>query len=175
MKRRLLSKKISMAVLAAAVLTALVLAALPRSWSVERSLTIAAPEAKIAPLIVDLRRWQEWSPWNKSSAPLARFTYEGPQQGVGARWLWLGPEIGRGSLEITAEIPGYISLAQAIDGDTVNASATFSFQKQGDSTLVTWRDSGELPLFGGVFAGEVERTLGKKMETGLQRLKASVE
>lgn len=175
MKRGLLSKKIAMVVLVGALLSALVLAALPRTWSVERSITIAAPEEKIAPLIVDLRRWQDWSPWNKANAPLARFTYEGPTQGVGARWRWLGPVMGRGALEVTSAIPGFISLDQALDGDQVNAHATFSFQKQGENTVVTWRDSGELPFFSGVFVGTVEATMEKQMQSGLEKLKASVE
>lgn len=175
MKPRVLSKKIAMAVLAATVMIAGVLGAIPRAWAVERSITINAPEAKIAPLVVDLRRWQDWSAWNKAADPLARFSYEGPQQGVGARATWLGPVMGRGSIEVTSVIPGYVSLAQAVDGTQVNAHATFSFRAQGGATVVTWRDSGELPFFGGAFVGTVERTMAIKMDAGLQKMKTTAE
>ncbi len=175
MKPPSLSKKIAIAVLAMSLVSAAVLAALPRTWSVERSIVIDAPEAKIVPHIVDLHRWQDWSPWNKSHYPLARFSFEGPQQGVGAKWSWLGPVMGRGSLEVTSVIPGYVSLSEALDGERVNAHATFTFQPRGGSTLVTWRDSGELPAFGGVFVGSLEATLGRHFDAGLKQLKATVE
>ena len=175
MKPPSLSKKIAIAVLAISLVSALVLAALPRTWSVERSITINAPEAKIVPYIVDLHRWQDWSPWTKSHDPLARFSFEGPPQGVGAKWLWLGPVMGRGHLEVTSAIPGYVSLSEALDGERVNANATFTFQNQGGSTVVTWRDSGELPAFGGVFVDSVETTLGNHFDAGLKKLKTIVE
>ena len=175
MKPPSLSKKIAIAVLAICVLSAVVLAALPRSWSVERSIVINAPEAKIVPYVVDLHRWQDWSPWTKSHDPLARFSFEGPQQGVGAKWSWLGPVMGRGQLEVTSAIPGYVTLSEALDGERVNANATFTFRAQGNSTVVTWRDSGELPAFGGVFVGSVERSLAKSFDAGLVKLKTTVE
>ena len=149
---------------------------LPRSWRVERSVLIAAPPERIAPLLVNLRRWQEWSPWTRALDPQVRHTYWGPESGAGAGWSWLGPAMGRGKLTITWADPHRgLRLDEAIESDQVNAHAELSFLPDGAGTRVRWVDEGELPLLGGWFRGRVEATLGRHFEAGLGRLKALAE
>ena len=52
-------KKIAIALVLAVLVTVGVGLALPRSWSVERSIVIARGPAQIYPYLFDLRRWQD--------------------------------------------------------------------------------------------------------------------
>ncbi len=162
-------------VLALVGLVALVGLALPRSWHVERSVVIAASPEQIAPYLIDLRRWQDWSSRTKAADPLVRNTYEGPDDGVGGKWLWLGPVAGRGFMQVQSVTPGRVVLSLALDGMEVNVLDDFTLTPEGDGTRVSWVDRGALPVFGGLFLGTVESRLGASLELGLARLKALVE
>ncbi|MBL8914216.1 MAG: SRPBCC family protein [Archangium sp.] len=169
-------KKLSIAVIAVVVLGALVAAALPREWKVSRSIVIAAPAAKIHPLIVDLKRWQDWSPWTRSLDPQLRNIYEGPADGVGAKWAWLGPKMGRGTITIVEEDAATgIALEERIESDDVNAHARIAYAAEGDGTRVTWTDEGTLPPMSGLFRGSVETELGAHFDAGLAKLKQLAE
>jgi hypothetical protein len=169
-------KKIAIALVFAVLVTVGVGLALPRAWSLERSIVIARPAAMIYPYLFDLRRWQEWSVWTRAMDPQVRHTYEGPQDGVGAKWLWLGPKMGRGQLEITAADPvSGIELAQALESNEVNARGALRFSVEPEGTRVTWRDEGTLPLGAGLFRGMVETRLGEHFEASLEKLRRTVE
>lgn len=170
-------KKIAITLVAAVGLALLVGLALPRRWSVERSVLIDAPPALIHPFLFDLRRWQEWSVWTRELDPQVRHTFEGPPDGVGARWLWLGPAMGRGQLEIVQSDPMIgVELDEAIESEVVNAHASIRYTPEGAGTRLTWSDQGTLPpVVGGFFKGLVEAQLGQSLTTGLTRLKALVE
>lgn len=169
-------KKIALALVFAVLGTVGVGLLLPRSWSVERSIVIDRPASQIYPLLFDLRRWQEWTVWTKAMDPLVRHSYEGPQDGVGAKMIWLGPKLGRGRIEITAaEATTGIELDEALESDLVNAHASLEFAAEGERTRVTWRDEGTLPLGAGIFLGTMEETLGSHLDASLKKLKATVE
>ena len=96
---------------------------------------------------------------------------------MGAKWLWLGPKMGRGRIEIVASDPRRgIDLDEAIESDVVNAHASLTFVAEGEGTRVTWRDEGTLPLIaGGFFRGTVEEMLNTHFAAGLLKLKTAVE
>lgn len=170
-------KKFALALVAAVLLAIGASSLLPRGWRVERQLLIDAPPQRIYPMLVDFRRWQDWSVWTSDLDPLLRNTYEGPPEGVGAKWLWLGPKMGRGYLMIVAADPAHrIVLDQAIESEQVNAHASLSLTPEGTSTRVTWVDEGTLPpLVGGLFRATVEDGLARHMAASLQKLKALLE
>ncbi|MDP1829695.1 MAG: SRPBCC family protein [Archangium sp.] len=170
-------KKFSIALVALIVLTLAVGLVLPRTWRVERHVVINATPARIHPLLFDLKRWQEWSVWTRALDPMLRNTYEGPQDGVGAKWMWLGPTMGRGQIVITASDPlRGVELDESIESEVVNARASLAFTAEGDATRVTWVDEGTLPpVVGGFFRGTVEDRLGAHFATSLEKLKAVVE
>lgn len=176
MKRVPMIKKIAIALIVVVLIALGVGLALPREWAVERSILINATPERIAPFVIDLKRWQEWSVWTKAMDPLLRNAFEGPADGVGAKWLWLGPTLGRGRIEIVAaDNKRGVELDEAIESETVNAHATIAFTAEGSQTRVTWIDRGTLPPLGGLFLGNVEVTLGKNFETSLVKLKSLVE
>ena len=56
-------KRIVLAVIVLAIAAVGIAFVLPRFPVVTRSIDIAAPPAAIYPLVSDLRRFNEWSPW----------------------------------------------------------------------------------------------------------------
>jgi len=170
-------KKFAFAAIAVTVLALTAAFLLPRAWRVERQVVIDAGPERVHALLFDLRRWQDWSVWNRTMDPQLRNAYEGPQDGVGAKWLWLGPKMGRGQLVIVASDPQRgLELDQAIESDQVNAHASFTFTPEGSSTRVTWVDQGTLPpLAGGFFRNTMQERLGAHLEASLTKLKTIVE
>ncbi len=170
-------KKIAIALIALVLLVGVGAAALPRTWRVEQQVVIASSPERIHPFLNDLKRWQEWSPWTRALDPQLRNMFEGPQDGVGARWSWLGPKMGQGRIEIVESDPTQgIALSEALESPTENARARIRFTREGAQTRVTWTDEGTLPLMvGGFFKGTVETRLSAHLATGLQKLKVLVE
>lgn len=152
-------------------------AALPRTWRVEQRVTIAAPPERIHPLVEDLKRWQEWTVWTKARDPALRNIYEGEASGVGARWTWMGPKMGQGTLEIVeASTETGVTLAQAIESSNPNSRATIRYVRTAEGTEVIWVDEGTLPvLVGGLFRNVVEERLGAALAESLAKLKSVAE
>ncbi|MEW6434482.1 MAG: SRPBCC family protein [Myxococcota bacterium] len=169
--------RVALGVLALLLLAVAVGSLLPRQWRVERSVVIAAPPERIHPFLDDLRRWPEWAAWNKEMDSKVVWTYGGPDRGVGARWAWNGPVMGKGRMEIVASDPVKgLRIDEAIESETVNAHARFDFAPEGAGTKVTWIDEGTLPpVVGGFFRGMIEDMLNQHFSTGLAKLKAAVE
>ncbi len=83
----------------------------PAAYHVERSVvTTASPERAYA-LINDLHRFPDWSPWQKLD-PAMKIDFAGPQQGVGAKYHWLGnKQVGEGRMTITdSEAPSHVGM-----------------------------------------------------------------
>ena len=74
---------------------------LPRHANVSRSIRIGASPAAIYPLVSDLRRANEWSPWLELD-PNVDITFTGPADGVGQTMNWKSdnPKVGSGSQSI---------------------------------------------------------------------------
>lgn len=169
--------RIALGLVALLAVALVVGALLPNRWRVEQSIVIDAPPARIHPFLDGLRRWPEWAVWNKEMAPKVVWTYEGPERGVGARWAWNGPVMGRGRMEIVRSDPAQgLEVDEAIESDQVNAHARFTYTVQGDATKVTWVDEGTLPpVIGGYLHGVLEDMLNENFSKGLTKLKAVVE
>jgi hypothetical protein len=72
----------------------------PDEFRVSRSLPIQAPPDKIYPLIADLHRWAEWSPYDKKDPAMTR-KIGGAPSGPGATYEWDGDKnVGSGRMEI---------------------------------------------------------------------------
>ena len=152
---------------------------LPRNVRVERSATIAAPRATVFTLLDSYRQFNKWSPWFELD-PGAKYTYEGPGAGVGAKILWAGDpqKLGSGSQVITAS-ERYEKVEADVDfgqGGTP-AKQVFTLAADGAGTKVTWSmdvDLGMNPIsryFGLGFDGMI----GRDFEKGLANLKTFAE
>lgn len=177
MRKSRMLRKVAIGIVTLSVLVVVIGLVLPRRWHVERTIIINAPPERIHPFIANLRNWQEWAVWSKELDPQVRHTYEGPAEGRGAKWSWLGPKMGRGLIEITAADPKVgVEMTEAIESDTPNGHSSFAYRVEGNGTHLTWLDRGTLPLLlGGYFRSSVEKKLNASFQRGLEALKQRVE
>lgn len=162
-------------VVAIAIVVAFVL---PRHAIVTRSVEIAAPPSSVFPLVGDLRRFSEWSPWADVD-PETVYTFTGPIDGVGQTLNWASDDkrVGAGSMSITAIEPDTRVDMEVTFVEEGTALATVLLEPVGGGTKVTWgldTDLGFNPIaryFGMMMDGMV----GPDYEKGLAHLKAAAE
>ena len=149
------------------------------TFTVERTISIAAPAAEIYPHIVDLREWPAWSPWEEMDPNMEK-TFSGPETGVGSSYAWKGNrKVGEGRMTISgvaddARVDIDLEFLKPFkaENDTV-----FSLEPQGESTVVTWSMTGKKTLMTkiiGIFKS-MDAMVGPDFEKGLASLKRTVE
>jgi hypothetical protein len=151
---------------------------LPRNVHVERSIVIAAPRATVFTLVNGFTTFNKWSPWFELD-PQAKYSFEGPAEGVGAKMSWVGDPstLGSGSQTITAsKAPDSVS-TDVIFGPQGVAKQVIALLSEGPNTRVTWGIDSDLGLnpvsryFGLMFDGMI----GRDFEKGLANLKKYAE
>jgi hypothetical protein len=170
---------ILLAVVVLALLLVAVAATRPVTFTVQRSLHMAAPPAAVFAQVADLRSWAAWSPWEKRDPALQR-TYGAIPAGVGATYAWRGnKQVGEGSMTISAARPD-----EHLGFDLVflkpfaaRHRATFDFAGSAGGTTVSWAMHGTNNLMCRVMGLVIsmDRLIGKDFEQGLRQLKAVVE
>lgn len=150
----------------------------PDTFRVERAIDIAAPPARILPLIADFRAWRDWSPWEGRDPHLQR-TYSGPASGVGAAYAWVGNrKAGRGRMEILAADDAHIALRLDFEQPFV-ASNDVEFRTAilGHATRLTWTMHGRSNFTSKLFQTfmNMDRIVGRDFAAGLAALKAKAE
>ena len=152
---------------------------LPRQPEVSRRIEIAAPAARVFPLVADLRHFAEWSPWFAADPDIA-VTFTGPLAGVGQtlNWQSKSPDVGRGKLTVTSVTPEGAADILVEFADQGSAETWFRVEPRGDSAAaVTWgirTDLGLSPInrYSGLW---IDGVVGPDFERGLGRLKALAE
>jgi uncharacterized protein YndB with AHSA1/START domain len=150
-----------------------------KTFTVERSIAIAAPPERVFERIVDFHRWTEWSPWEGLDPNLQR-TYRGPDAGVGANYEWSGTrKVGAGRMEIVdATAPSSIGIRLDFLKPFKSHSQTrFTLTADGAGTNVTWRMQGPKTFMTkvmGIFTS-MDKLVGGDFEKGLAQLKAVTE
>lgn len=117
------------------------------NWEVSENITVKAKAEQIYPFVANLKKWQEWSPWTLDKDPTMSFTYEGPEEGVGARWNWRSEKMGVGWIKIVEADPEHgIKYLLFIDmkGSLSTIHGQIAFEAQGDDTLIRWTDHGDV-------------------------------
>ena len=150
----------------------------PDHFHVERSTTINASGAAIAPHINDFHRWPAWSPFEKIDPQMQR-VYDGPPSGVGAAYRWIGNEkIGEGSMKITESTPSKVGIdLEFVKPFRASNVATFTLAPAGPGTLVTWAMDGQNNFVSkamGLFMS-MDSMIGGEFEKGLASLKGIAE
>ncbi len=151
----------------------------PDTFRVERTASIKAQPKKIFPLITNLHKWGDWSPWEKMDPAMKR-TFSGPEAGIGSAYAWEGNnKVGKGRMEIMEVSPSFrvvikLDFEKPLEGHSI---AEFTLQPQGDVTNVTWAMYGSnsyLAKVMSIFFG-MDKMIGKDFETGLANLKILAE
>ena len=122
----------------------------PDTFRVERRLAIHAPASKIFPLVNDLHRHVEWSPWEKKDPAMQR-VHSGEPSGRGAVYEWSGnSDIGKGRMEVVESAePGRVVLAMHfLEPFEAHNTAEFVLEPADDGTTVTWAMYGPQTFLG---------------------------
>jgi hypothetical protein len=150
----------------------------PNAFRLERSALIAAPPAKIVPLIDDFHAWGQWSPWEKIDPSMTR-TFEGPERGVGAVYGWSGNgKAGSGRMEILESGPSKVVIKlDFLKPFEAHNTAIFVLEPQGDATRVVWSMEGPQPFVAKLMSlvFNMEKMVGPDFEKGLADLKRAAE
>ena len=151
----------------------------PADFRVTRSIKMAASPEQVFPQVNTLQSWEGWSPWAKLD-PNATLTYQGPPAGVGASYSWKGnSEVGEGTSTITESHPHdlvkfKLEFKQPFEDTSI---VEFTFQPEGEQTVVTWSMSGRSNFMGKLVCTfmNMDKMVGGKFEEGLASMKAIVE
>ncbi len=153
---------------------------IPAEWTTSRSMAIQAGADKIYPHIDSFKAWESWSPWNITTDPSIKYTYTGPDSGVGAQQHWTSDKMGNGWMILTAADPKtgvsydvHVNMygSESIVHGNINLATT------NDQSIVTWTAKGDS---GSSFVKRwmslmCRFMIGQSFETGLNGLKAEVE
>lgn len=146
-------------------------------FKVSRTVNVNAPPDKVYALVVDPRRWKEWTVWNRRD-PSMQISYSGPASGSGAGWAWQSKSEGDGRMTFTAAEPGRRLAYELFFPDFgTTSTGELLLQPAGTGTQVSWvmnGDMGSNPMFRWMtlFA---DRMVGKDFDGGLANLKALAE
>jgi len=151
---------------------------LPKSYKIERSVSVKAGPDIIYGLISNFHLWHLWAPWTKEEDTTAIFTITGPAGQVGTSWGWTAEKYGNGEMALTELTPGQlVAYDLAFDQGKYTSKGRFEIENKGDSCLVYWVDEGDLgynPIsrYMGLF---MEKMMGPDFEKGLAKLKNVAE
>jgi uncharacterized protein YndB with AHSA1/START domain len=165
------------AVLIAAILA--FAATKPKTFHVQRSISINAPREKVFTLINDFHNWSGWAPQDKEDPTMKR-TYSGAANGKDAVSDWDSTgSAGKGRMTITeSEPPRMISIhvdfVKPFESHNIN---DFTLEPAGTFTKVTWTMNGTnlyIMKIMSVFMN-MDRVIGRHFESGLDNLKTVAE
>ena len=151
---------------------------LPRRVHAERAAVIDAPRATVFALVNGYASFNKWSPWLELD-PRAKYTYEGPASGLGAKMSWAGDPktAGSGSQEIVESRPHELVRTRLDFGSQGTAEAQFTLTPEGTGTRVIWgfdTDLGMNPV-SRYFGLMMDKMIGSDYEKGLAGLKKLAE
>ncbi|WP_113664077.1 SRPBCC family protein [Pedobacter nanyangensis] len=151
---------------------------LPKTYSVHRSIDIAAKDSVVYKNIADFNNFLQWNAWSKMDST-TKYNVTGTPEQVGHQYHWAGKKMGEGEMKITAVKPleqikmdlKFIKPFESL------ANVAFDLAKEGDGTKVTWTMSGEHNIISKwmcVF-NSMDSMIGKDFEEGLKALKEKSE
>ena len=172
-------KKILIGVAVVVLLLAIVVAMQPSEFRVTRSATIDAPPATAFAQVNNFHNWRAWSPWEKLDPDLKR-TYEGPAEGKGADYSWVGnSDVGEGRMTITESRPSELVKIRLefIKPMAAVSTTDFTFKPQGDQTLVTWDMTGHNGFISKAFCMfmNMDKMVGSDFEKGLAAMNVAAK
>lgn len=150
---------------------------LPKTYSVNRSTVINAPDSVIYTNIADFNEFYKWNPWAKME-PTAKTTVTGTIGQPEHLYAWEGDKTGSGQMKIKS-----VALNKMVDIELrfikpfeSLADTRFDIMKEGGGNKVTWTMSGENVGTMNKWMGLLmDGMIGKDFEDGLKNLKEKSE
>jgi hypothetical protein len=146
----------------------------PTDSRIQRSAQINAPAEVVFSIINDLRRWGEWSPYDKRD-PNMKKTFEGPSAGPGAVYTWNGnSQVGEGRLTIVESKPGeLVSMRLEFSRPfKCDNEVNFRIVPSDGGTRVSWIMDGKNNFMGKFMSliMDMDKMVGTDFEHGLANL-----
>src|SRR5205085_10440445 len=96
-------------------------------------------------IVEDLHTWSGWTNWSTERDASAKFTFDGPPRGTGARMSFEGQILGFGSVTIVRATPGAgLEYEVEFRGADHVAHGSLTLAPDVVGTRVVWKDGGEL-------------------------------
>jgi uncharacterized protein YndB with AHSA1/START domain len=150
----------------------------PDTFSVQRSVVIAAPPDKLFGLINEPKAFNTWNPYARKD-PQIKLRYEGAASGPGAAYAWESESLGVGRMEvIEAVAPSRVAMRLEFEKPMqAKNRVDFTLKPQGGATQVTWAMSGPMPYISKLFTTfmDMDKMVGGDFEAGLGNLKTLAE
>jgi len=165
---------IAVAVLAALVVT--VSFFLPKTFAVERTISVEASAETIQPLLSDLKNgWSSWEPWTAEDSTIV-VTFDEIYSGVGAHQSWTDKS-GGGELTLTEVVEGSgVTYDMSFNQGQYLSVGSIRYVETASGLEVTWRMSGDADgVIGKYFGLAMDSMVGPMFESGLQNLKRKAE
>lgn len=150
---------------------------LPKTYRVERSIIVNAPDSVVFQNISDFNKFLKWNPWSKME-PTAKVTISGPVSKPGHLYKWEGKQTGTGQMKIKDIDPSRSVDIELTFLKPFESAADTQFQLDPDAqgTKVTWIMQGNNKSVMEKWMGlNMDNMIGKDFESGLQNLKAFSE
>ena len=172
-------KKILLFLLAIIAIFLVFVALQPSEFHLERTATMAAPQATVFDQVNDFHKWNAWSPWAKLD-PNAKIAFEGPPSGIGTIMTWAGnSEVGEGKMTLTESKPNEhvkinVDIVKPMEG---SSTTEFAFKPEGDQTAVTWSMSAHHNFLAKAMCLVMngKKMMSDIMDKGLANMKSAVE
>ncbi|TRX49214.1 SRPBCC family protein [Fulvivirga sp. M361] len=151
----------------------------PAEGNLESSIVISASPETIYEEAVNIKKLDAWSPWYAMDP--GAYTYEGPEEGVGAtsKWSSENPELGIGSLKIIEAVENKsIKTQMKFEGFNGNFSSYLNLEPAENGTKVVWGyNYKDIDQVGRFFMGlmDVNEEMMPMFEKGLSDLKQIAE
>ncbi|RKG97123.1 SRPBCC family protein [Corallococcus carmarthensis] len=146
----------------------------PDTFRVERNAHVAAPPATVFALINDLHRFDTWNPYRFELAPGLSKSFDGPNEGPGARFTWAGGKSGDGRMTLVESQPGarVVLKLEFFKPFAATNQTVFTLTPENGGTRVSWSMDGDNTLMGKVMSLVVnmDTMIGKDFEKGLANL-----
>ncbi|HTF10039.1 MAG TPA: SRPBCC family protein [Asanoa sp.] len=149
------------------------------TYTVSRSIDIAAPPTRIYEKIADFHNWTQWSPWEDLDPDMTR-DYSGAESGPGAAYAWSGnTKAGKGRMEIVEAVePSDVKIDLAFEKPFKSRNEIrFAVQPAGDGAQVTWTMVSPKTVMTRMMSlvRSMDAMIGPDFEKGLARLKTATE
>lgn len=170
-----MGKKIGIGIAALVVVLLGVISMQPSTYRVERSAAFDAPAAVVFDYAQDLKKFDEWSPWNEFDLEMKK-TYGDKTAGVGATYEWSGnSEVGSGRMTVTeAKSPTTVRIGLEFLAPMANtAKGGFDIAAVGDDkSKATWWVEGNNDFMGKAASlfMDFDKMIGDTYAKGLDKL-----
>lgn len=143
------------------------------NYQASKSTLVNAEKSEVYPYLMDLSRFDEWSPWSDID-PDTKVELNGDIGTVGSSYSWKGnDDVGEGTMKIVRANNDTIFIdLNFVEPFEAYSPTYYVVKENGDQTEVTWYMEGEMAYPMNIFFlfMDMEETIGNDFEKGLSQL-----